>query len=76
MKKFIIFAALVFALSGCSNSLSVSPEEVSEAYGKDFSASVKAAFGENKAEITVLKNGMSISIIVKSPARYWGQRWV
>ena len=31
------------------------------------SASVKAAFGENEAEITVLKNGMSISFSVYSP---------
>ena len=67
MKKLIVFAALVFAFSGCSNSVSVSPEEVSKTYEKDFLASAKAVFGENEAEIAVLKNGMSISFSVGSP---------
>ena len=58
---------LIFAFSGCSNSLSVSPEEVAKVYENDFSVSVKANFGGNESEMSVLKNGMSISFSVNSP---------
>ena len=72
MKKFIMLAAFVLLFSGCSNSLKVTPQEVADAYGKDFSASVKAVFGERETEMSVSKNGMSISIIVNSPAELSG----
>ena len=58
--------------SGCSNSFSVTPEEVAERYKQDFSASVFAVFGENKAEFDIVKNGMSISIFANSPAELNG----
>ena len=72
MKKFIMLAAFVLLFSGCSNSLKVTPQEVADAYEKDFSASVKAVFGERETEMSVSKNGMSISIIVNSPAELSG----
>lgn len=67
MKKLIVLMALVFVLSGCSNSLSASPEEIAKAYENDFSVSVKANFGENESEMSVFKNGMSISFLANSP---------
>ena len=72
MKKFIMLAAIVLLFSGCSNSLKVTPQDVANAYGKDFSASVKAVFGERETEMSVSKNGMSISITVNSPAELSG----
>ena len=72
MKKFIVLAAIVLMFSGCSNSLKVTPQDVAGAYGKDFSASVKAVFGERETEMSVSKNGMSISISVTSPAELEG----
>ena len=72
MKKLIMLAAFVLLFSGCSNSLKVTPQEVADAYGKDFSASVKAVFGERETEMSVSKNGMSISIIVNFPAELSG----
>ena len=72
MKKLIMLVAFVFAFSGCSNSVSASPEETSKAYKNDFSASVKAVFGKNESEMSVLKNGMSISFSVNSPKELSG----
>ena len=72
MKKFIVLAAIVLMFSGCSNSLKVTPQDVADTYGKDFSASVKAVFGEWETEMSVSKNGMSISITVNSPAELSG----
>ena len=72
MKKFIVLAAIVLMFSGCSNSWKVTPQDVANAYGKDFPASVKAVFGERETEMSVSKNGMSISITVNSPAELSG----
>ena len=72
MKKFIMLAAIVLLFSGCSNSLKVTPQDVAGAYGNVFSASVKAVFGERETEMSVSKNGMSISITVNSPAELSG----
>ena len=72
MKKLIVFMALAFAFSGCSNSVSASPEEIAKAYENDFSASVKANFGENESEMSVIKNSMSISFSVNYPKELSG----
>ncbi len=72
MKKIIMLAAMVLLFSGCSNSLKTTPKDIAEVYGKDFSASVKAVFGERETEMSVSKNGMSISINVNYPAELSG----
>lgn len=72
MKKLIAIIAFVLMFSACSNSLAAAPQEVAKAYEKDFSASAIIAFGDNKAEFDVLKNGMSISISLNSPAELSG----
>ncbi len=72
MKKIIMLTAFVLLLSGCSNSPAATPQEVAKAYEKDFSASAMIVFGDNKAEFDVLKNGMSISILLNSPAELSG----
>ena len=72
MKKIIILTAMVLMFSGCSNSVQVTPEEVAKAYNQDFSAASTIVFGDNKTEFDASKNGMSINIIVKSPAELSG----
>ncbi|MBR3962194.1 MAG: hypothetical protein IKK14_01565 [Oscillospiraceae bacterium] len=72
MKRIIMLTAFVLLLSGCSNSPAATPQEVAKAYEKDFSASAMIVFGDNKAEFDVLKNGMSISISLNSPAELSG----
>ena len=72
MKKLIILTAIVLMFSGCSNPVQATPAEVAKAFEQDFSAASKIVFGDNKTEFDVLKNGMSISIIVNSPAELAG----
>jgi hypothetical protein len=72
MKKFIILTAIVLMFSGCSNPVQATPAEVAKVYEQDFSAASKIVFGDNKTEFDVSKNGMSISIIVNSPAELSG----
>ena len=72
MKKAVLSIMLLFSLFGCSNSFQVTPQEVAERYKQDFSALVLADFGENRAEMKIVKNGMSISIFVNSPAELEG----
>ena len=72
MKKLIMLAALLLVLSGCSNPVPVTPKEVAETYKKDFSAASKIVFGDNAAEFSVSKNGMSISILLDSPQELSG----
>ena len=72
MKKIIMLTAFVLLLYGCSKSPSATPQEVAKAYEQDFSASAMIVFGDNKAEFDVLKNGMSISISLNSPAELSG----
>ena len=72
MKRIIMLTAFVLLLSGCSNSPAATPQEIAKAYEKDFSASAMIVFGDNKAEFDVLKNGMSISISLNSPAELSG----
>ena len=59
---------IVLVFCGCSNSVSTTPQEVAEKYKQDFSSSVIAVFGDNRAEMGASKNGMSISVSVNSPA--------
>lgn len=59
---------IVFVFCGCSNSVSTTPQEVAEKYKQDFSSSVIAVFGDNRAEMGASKNGMSISVSVNYPA--------
>ena len=72
MRKIIFLFSVLLLLSGCSNSVSVTPQEVAEKYKQDISASVAAVFGENEAELDIVKNGMSISISANSPAELAG----
>ena len=72
MRKIILPFVFLFLFSGCSNSVSVTPQEVAEKYKQDFSSSVIAVFGDNRAEMEASKNGMSISISVNSPAELSG----
>ncbi|MBE6893035.1 MAG: hypothetical protein E7482_03365 [Ruminococcaceae bacterium] len=72
MRKIILSFVFLFLFSGCSNSVSVTPQEVAKRYEQDFSSSVLAVFGDNRAEMEVLKNGMSISIFANSPAELSG----
>lgn len=72
MKKIILGAILLLLLCGCSKASSVTPQEVSEEYKKDFSVSAKAAFDNSESEMKISKNGMSISISVESPAELSG----
>ena len=72
MRKIILSFVFLFLFSGCSNSVSATPQEVAKRYEQDFSSSVLAIFGDNRAEMEVLKNGMSISISANSPAELSG----
>ena len=72
MKKIILSFALLAMFSGCSNSFSVTPQEVAKEYEKVFFASVLVDFGKNRTEMEMLKNSMSISISVDSPAELSG----
>ncbi len=63
---------LTLLFSGCSNGVSATPQEVAKVYDRDFSAKVLAVFGENETEMEISKNGMSISILVNSPAELAG----
>ncbi|MBQ8789519.1 MAG: hypothetical protein IJZ58_08430 [Oscillospiraceae bacterium] len=72
MKKIILSMMIVFVFCGCSKSVSVTPQEVAEKYKQDFSSSVIAVFGDNRAEMEASKNGMSISVSVNSPAELSG----
>ena len=72
MKKFVLFFAFLFLISGCSNQTLPSSAEVAEAYKQDFSSSVKADFDDSEAEMDILKNGMSISVFVDYPTELSG----
>ena len=72
MRKIIFLFSFLLLFSGCSNSVSVTPQEVAEKYKQDFSASVSAVFGENEAELDITKNSMSIGIFANSPAELSG----
>ena len=72
MRKIILSFVFLFLFSGCSISVSVTPQEVAKRYEQDFSSSVIAVFGDNRAEMEASKNGMSISISVNSPAELSG----
>ena len=72
MKKFVLTLAFLILFSGCSNSVSASPQEVAKAYEGDFSSLGTIVFGDNRAEFGVSKNGMSISISLSSPAELSG----
>ena len=54
MKKIILSFVLMAMFSGCSNSFSVTPQEVAKEYEKDFSASVLVDFGKNRTEMEML----------------------
>ncbi|MBQ5329426.1 MAG: membrane lipoprotein lipid attachment site-containing protein [Oscillospiraceae bacterium] len=72
MKKIILLLVIIFVLCGCSKSVSVTPQEVAEKYKQNFSSSVIAVFGDNRAEMEASKNGMSISVSVNFPAELSG----
>lgn len=72
MRKIIFVFAFFLLFSGCSNVSKVTPQEVAGVYNGDFTAAARVVFGDNEAEITVAKNGMSISIFVTSPAELEG----
>lgn len=72
MRKIILSFVFLFLLSGCSNSVSVTPQEVAKRYEQDFSSSVIAVFGDNRTEMEASKNGMSISVSVNSPTELSG----
>ena len=72
MRKIILYFALLFLISGCSNQSLPGSEEIAKSFEGDFSSSVKAAFGDSEAEMDILKNGMSISVFVDSPAELSG----
>ena len=72
MRKIIFLFSFLLLFSGCSNSVSVTPQEVAEKYKQDFSSSVIAVFGDNRTEMEASKNGMSISVSVNSPAELSG----
>ena len=72
MKKIILVLVLIFSICGCSNETEVTLQEVAESFKQNFSTEALAAFGENEAEMSITKNGMSISIIVSSPAELEG----
>lgn len=72
MKKIILSVVLIFLFCGCSKSLTVTSEEVSKIYEQNFKVSAFAVFGENKTEMEVTKNGMSIGILLKSPKELSG----
>ncbi len=63
---------LLLLISGCSDSVSASPQEVSKTFEQDFCVLAKATFGGMEAEMDIEKNGMSISIMVKSPTELAG----
>ena len=67
MRKIVAVLMLVLLLCGCSKQPEVTAEEVANAFAGDFSAEAKAVFGDSEAEMSIVKNGMSISIIVSSP---------
>lgn len=72
MRKLIFVLVLILSLCGCSNAVSVTPQEIAAAFQGDFSAKATAVFGENETGMSVAKNGMSISILLDSPAELAG----
>ncbi len=72
MRKIIFVFVFILLLSGCSNASKTTPQEVAEAYNRDFTAAARIVFGDNEAEISIAKNGMSINISVTSPAELEG----
>lgn len=72
MKKLVFAAVIALLFCGCSNTAEITPQEIAEVYKQDFSAKALAVFGENETEMSIVKNGMSISIIANSPAELEG----
>lgn len=72
MKKIIFVLAVLLVFSGCSNPAMPSPSEVSEKYKNGFSALATAEYGEDTAETEIIKNGMSISFLLKNPPELSG----
>lgn len=72
MKKLVLILVLILSLCGCSNAVAATPQEVAAAFGQDFSAKATAAFGDNETSMSISKNGMSISILLDSPAELAG----
>ena len=72
MRKIVFLFAFLFLFSGCSNVAEVTPQETAKAYEQDFTSAARVVFGDNEAEITITKNGMSISVFVISPAELEG----
>ena len=72
MKKIIIAAIISALLCGCSNTPSVTNQDIAKAFEKDFSAKVTAAFGENETKMSISKNGTSISFFINSPKELSG----
>ena len=78
MKKriFVFVLILSLILSGCSNSVLPSAEDVTNAYKNDFSAAAKVSFDDNEAEMKITKKPMSISISLVFPAEISGMEIV
>ncbi|MBQ7874787.1 MAG: hypothetical protein IJ306_06485 [Oscillospiraceae bacterium] len=72
MRKLIVIFVLILSLCGCSNAAAATPQEVAAAFRKDFSAKATAVFGDNETGMSISKNGMSISILLDSPAELAG----
>ena len=72
MRKFIVAAVVAALLCGCSNAPSATPQDVAKAFEKDFSAKATAVFGENETEMSIAKNGTSISFFIDSPKELAG----
>ncbi len=72
MKKIISVLIILCMLCSCSNGVSVSSAQVAKAYQNGFTANVTAVFGENKTEMSITKNPMSISILLNYPAELAG----
>ncbi len=72
MKKFISVLIILGLLCGCSNSVSVAPQQVANVYKNGFTAKATAVFGESKTEMSITKNPTSISILLNSPAELSG----
>ena len=72
MRRLFFVIVLILSLCGCSKAVSVAPQEVADAFQRDFSAKATAVFGESKTEMSITKNGMSISILLDSPAELAG----
>lgn len=72
MRKIIIFMAVLLIFCGCSKNEKVRADEISKAFKNGFSARVTVLCGEDEIEMTLLKNGTSISFFAEKPAELKG----